>query len=176
MKLAPNTSSSHPQHLHPLTTAPFSQLNPNAKQPCHTTKTPTMNTPTQNPSSPINASSPASRSSTPTTEISFPYYIYTVHEALIDLIEFPTALIHLRGVFADSPTARNTAWNRIFRGNPGRDWAVPPAEIYMGGKEMYVVAVEADGCLLAVWVERREVRREAMVWMDIDGQGRGLLA
>lgn len=46
----------------------------------------------------------------------------------------------------------------------------------MGGKEMYVVAVEADGCLLAVWVERREVRREAMVWMDIDGQGRGLLA
>lgn len=50
---------------------------------------------------------------------------------------------------------------------------MPPAQIYMRGKELYVVAVEADGCLLAVWVEGRVVRKREMEWVDIEGEGKG---
>ncbi len=118
------------------------------------------------------ASPSSSNASTPTTTI-----IYTVHEVLVDLIAFPTAVIHLRGVFAYLDDAVATAWSRINRGDgsQGRDWAVPPAQIYMRGKEMYVVAVEADGCLLAVWVEGRAVRMQEMRWEEIAEEGRGLM-
>ncbi|KAL8894301.1 MAG: hypothetical protein Q9207_008521 [Kuettlingeria erythrocarpa] len=118
------------------------------------------------------ASPSSSKPDTPTTTI-----IYTVHEGLLDLIAFPTAVIHLRGVFAYLDDAVATAWSRINRGDrsQGRDWAVPPAQIYMRGKEIYVVAVEADGCLLAVWVEARVVRRREMGWEEIAEEGRGLV-
>ncbi|KAI4181538.1 MAG: hypothetical protein LQ346_006752 [Caloplaca aetnensis] len=142
------------------------------------TRTPSPSPSPADPGPPIlvavlaSSSSSSSNPSTPTTTI-----IFTVQEALLDLIAFPTAVIHLRGVFAYLDDAVATAWSRINRGDgsQGRDWAVPPAQIYMHGKEMYVVAVEADGCLLAVWVEGRVVRRGEMGWEEITEEGRGLL-
>ena len=55
-----------------------------------------------------------------------------------------------------------------------RNWVLLPTQLNIHGKELYIVAIEADGCLLAVWVERRMVRGEEVEWREIDEEGRSL--
>ena len=94
--------------------------------------------------------------------------IYVVIEVLNDLVIVPTLVHHLRGVFTKREDAINTAWNRIHRANPERSWALDPRQIPVVGKELFVVAVEADSCVLVVYVEQRPLQRQEMSWADID--------
>lgn len=98
-----------------------------------------------------------------------PQYVYVVIEVLNDLVSVPTLVVHLRGVFVKLEDATNTAWNRIYRATPQNSWASLPKEVHVVGKELYLTAVEADSCILTVYIERRPLQKQVMSGADIDG-------
>lgn len=97
-----------------------------------------------------------------------PQSVYVVIEVSHDLTVVPTLALHLRGIFLKLEDAVNAAWNRIDRSSPQSLWVSKPREIVVRGKELYLTAVEADGCIVTVYVQRRPLQKQVMFSVDAD--------